>query len=121
VVVVVAHGPTSDEENRQWLNDMAIVAGRLGEAMPFARVEYLTVRDDAPKPVRDAAARQLREVVSRASNEGHRVLIVPLLLAYGGIEKGIRERLDGLTYEMTAEGLLPDDRLATWVEQAAGR
>ena len=57
--------------------------------------------------------------MTQASNEGHRVLIVPLLLAYGGIEKGIRERLDGLAYEMTAAGLLPDDRLAAWVEQAA--
>jgi sirohydrochlorin cobaltochelatase len=121
VVIVVAHGPTSDEENRLWLNDMAIVAGRVGEAVPFARVEFLTVRDDAPKPIRDAAATQLREVVSRATSDGHRVLIVPLLLAYGGIEKGIRERLDGLTYEMAAEGLLPDDRLATWVERAAAR
>jgi hypothetical protein len=119
VVVVVAHGPTSEEENRLWLDDMAIVARRIGDAMPFARVEFLTVRDDAPKPIRDTAARQLRDVVSQATNDGHRVLIVPLLLAYGGIEKGIRERLDGLTYEMAAAGLLPDERLATWVERAA--
>jgi sirohydrochlorin cobaltochelatase len=119
VVVLVAHGPTSNEENRLWLNDMEIVAGRIGEAMPFAGVESLTVRDDAPTPVRDAAAAHLREVVGRASSRGHRVLIVPLLLAYGGIEKRIRERLAGLPYEMAAGGLLPDDRLASWVEKAA--
>jgi sirohydrochlorin cobaltochelatase len=119
VAVVVAHGPTSEEENRLWLNDMAIVASRIGDAMPFARVEFLTVRDDAPKPIRDAAGKQLREVVSRAVTDGHRVLILPLLLAYGGIEKGIHERLAGLTYQMAEAGLLPDDRLAAWVEQAA--
>jgi sirohydrochlorin cobaltochelatase len=121
VVVLVAHGPTSDEENQLWLNDMQLVAGRIGEALPFAGVESLTVRDDAPKPIRDAAAAHLREVVSQASSRGHRVLVVPLLLAYGGIEKGIRERLAGLTYEMAIGGLLPDDRLATWVEKAAAR
>jgi sirohydrochlorin ferrochelatase len=119
VVVVVAHGPTSDEENRRWLNDMEIVARRIGDSLPFVRVEYLTVRDDAPKPIREDAARHLRERVSRAADEGHRVLIVPLLLAYGGIEKGIRQRLEGLAYQMATQGLLPDDRLATWVEQAA--
>jgi sirohydrochlorin ferrochelatase len=119
VVIVVAHGPTSDEENRRWLDDMEIVARRVGEAMPFARVESLTVRDDAPKPMRDAAAQELRDVVTKATNDGHRVLIVPLLMAYGGIEKGIRKRLEGLSYEMAAAGLLPDDRLATWVEQSA--
>jgi sirohydrochlorin ferrochelatase len=121
VVVVVAHGPTSDEENRLWLNDMAIVARGIGDGMPFARVEFLTVRDDAPRPIRDAAASELRAVVSRATSDGHRVLIVPLLLAYGGIEKGIRQRLEGLTYEMAAAGLLPDERLAGWVESAATR
>jgi sirohydrochlorin ferrochelatase len=121
VVIVVAHGPTSDEENRRWLNDMEIVARRIGEAMPFVRVESLTVRDDAPKAMRDAAAQELRDAVTKATNAGDRVLIVPLLMAYGGIEKGIRKRLEGLTYEMAPAGLLPDDRLATWVEQAATR
>jgi hypothetical protein len=48
--------------------------------MPFARVEFLTVRDDAPKPIRDAATGQLRQVVGQASTDGHRVLIVPLLV-----------------------------------------
>jgi hypothetical protein len=98
---------------------MEIVARRIGAARPFARVESLTVRDDAPKPMRDAAAQELRDVVTKATNDGHRVLIVPLLMAYGGIEKGIRKRLEGLTYEMAPAGLLPDDRLAAWVEQAA--
>lgn len=119
VVVVVAHGPNSDEENRRWLHDMEIVARRIGDAMPFARVESLTVRDDAPGPTREAATRELRDVVTKATIDGHRVLIVPLLLAYGGIEKGIRQRLEGLTYEMVAQGLLPDDRLAAWIERAA--
>ena len=29
-VVIVAHGPNSDEDNRRWLSDMASVAGRIG-------------------------------------------------------------------------------------------
>src|SRR4051794_35559961 len=98
---------------------MKILASRIAEAMPFARIESLTVRDDAPKVIREAAAAHLREVVGQAVSSGHRVLVIPLLLAYGGIEKGIRERLSGLTYEMASGGLLPDDRFAAWVEKAA--
>lgn len=30
-------------------------------------------------------------------------------------------RLEGLTYTMSSSGLMPDDRLATWVLQMAGR
>jgi hypothetical protein len=119
VVIVVAHGPTSDAENQLWLEDMKIVADGIRAQVPFARVEFLTVRDDAPAPIREAAARNLREVVTRARAEGHRVLIVPLVLAYGGIEEGIRKRLDGLDYEMTTQGLLPDDRVVHWVIESA--
>jgi hypothetical protein len=115
-VVVVAHGPNDDDDNRRWLADMASLVGRLRRAEEgFAAIEYLTLRDDAPKPVRDAATAELRAVVTRHISDGRRVLIVPLLVSFGGIEKGLRERLEGLEYSMPAAGLVPDDRLVDWV------
>jgi CbiX len=114
-VVLVAHGPVPDDDNRAWLADMAVVAGRLKEAVPFAAVDYLTVRDDAPAPIRDAATAELRALVRRRISEGRRVLIVPQVVSYGGIEAGVGKRLDGLDYAITGQGLLPDDRLVGWV------
>jgi hypothetical protein len=38
-----------------------------------------------------------------------------VLLSYGGIEAGIRDRLDGLPYVMADRALAPDPRLAAWV------
>ncbi len=114
-VVIVAHGPVGDEENRRWLSDMASLAARVLQASPFAAVDYLTLRDDAPKPVRDQATAELRAVVTKHLTAGRRVLVVPLLISFGGIEKRLRERLDGLDYTMPAAALVPDDRLADWV------
>lgn len=114
-IVIVAHGPVGDAENRRWLADMASLAARVHQAERFAAVEYLTLRDDAPKPIRDRATAELREVVGRHTAQGRRVLIVPLLVSFGGIEKGLRERLEGLTYAMPSAGLVPDGRLVTWV------
>ena len=119
-VVLVAHGPVPDAENALWLADMGRLAARMASAVPFARVDVITVRDDAPAPVRAAATEELRATVTRASAGGTRVLIVPLLLSYGGIETGIRKRLDGLDYVMASQGLMPDDRLLQWVLDAAG-
>lgn len=119
VVIVVAHGPVSDDENLKWLADMGVLAERVRGASSFKRIEYLTVRDDAPKPIRDRATAELRAVVERAGSQGHRVLVVPLLISYGGIEAGIRKRLEGLTCVMSPQALLPDDRLAQWVLLAA--
>lgn len=121
-VVIVAHGPVGDEENRRWLADMASLAARVGQAERFGAVDYLTLRDDAPKPLRDQATAELRALVTRHLDAGRRVLIVPLLVSFGGIERGLRERLDGLAYAMPAAGLVPDDRLVDWVlAMAKGR
>jgi sirohydrochlorin ferrochelatase len=119
-IVIVAHGPTGEEENRRWLGDMSSIAERLGKAERFASVDYLTLRDDAPKPVRDRATAELRDLVQKRTGEGRRVLIVPLLVSFGGIERGLRERLEGLPYALPDAGLVPDDRLATWVLAMAG-
>jgi sirohydrochlorin ferrochelatase len=121
-VVIVAHGPVADDENRRWLADMGSLAERVRRDGRFAAVDYLTLRDDAPKPVRDSATAELRRIVSGHLDAGRRVLVVPLLVSFGGIEKGLRERLEGLTYTMPAAALVPDDRIVTWVlEMANGR
>lgn len=118
-LVIVAHGPSDEENNRRWLSDMGSLARQLATKHEFASIDYLTVRDDAPKPIWEKAKAELRGVVQKRTAEGRRVLIVPLLISFGGIEKGLRERLDGLTYTMAEAGLMPDDRLAAWVLQMA--
>jgi sirohydrochlorin ferrochelatase len=119
-LVIVAHGPVADAENVRWLEDMTSIAGRIGAGSRFASIDCITLRDDAPKPVRDRAAADLRELVTKRIGDGRRVLIVPLLVSFGGIERGLRQRLDGLEYTMPAAGLVPDDRLVSWVLAMAG-
>lgn len=114
-VILVAHGPVADDENRQWLADMRTLADGVARQTPFASIDVVTLRDDAPKPVRDAATAELRALVSARTAEGRRLLIVPLLLSFGGIERGIATRLEGMTYVMPSAALIPDDRVAEWV------
>ena len=122
IVVLVAHGPSSAEDNDLWLDNMRSLAERMHLRTRFSRIQYLTVRDDAPDPVQSQATTELRAVVERAVQDGNSVLVVPLLLAFGGIEVGIRRRLEGLPYRMARQALLPDVRLAQWVlVQAADR
>lgn len=115
VVVLVAHGPNSDDDNAKWLEDLAALADRMQERTKFARIDYLTVRDDAKAEVREKAKAEFRALVEKAMREGHHALIVPVLLSYGGIEEGIRKRLEGLEFTMATQALLPDTRIATWV------
>ena len=119
VVILVAHGPVTDDENKLWLEDMGKLADRMRTRTNYAAIEYLTLRDDADAPVRDAATAELRRKVEEATKSNRAVLIVPLLLSYGGIEVELRHRLDGLSYRIPSQALLPDARIAGWVLSTA--
>jgi sirohydrochlorin ferrochelatase len=118
-VILVAHGPVPDDDNRKWLADMSVLAGQVKNAAPFASVEYMTVRDDAGPAMREAATKELRDKVQAQLAQGRKVLIVPHLMSFGGIEQGIRKRLEGLDYTMTSQALMPDDRVVEWVLASA--
>ena len=119
-VILVAHGPVPDDDNRRWLEDMAVLAQQTEAAVPFASVDYMTVRDDAGPAMREAATEDLRSRVQKQISLGRRVLVVPHLMSFGGIEQGIRKRLEGLEYTMTAQALMPDDRVVQWVLASVG-
>ena len=115
VVILVAHGPVPDDDNKLWLHDMGLLADRMRTTTHYAAIDCMTLRDDADDPVRDAATTQLRKKVEEVTKGGNTALIVPLLLSYGGIEDGLRKRLDGLSYRMPSQALLPDKRIVNWV------
>jgi sirohydrochlorin ferrochelatase len=119
VVILAAHGPNDDAANAEWLDDMAALAARIAGKAPYARIEYVTLRDDAEPAVRDRATADLRQKVQAANDAGYRVLVTPLLLSYGGIENGLRQRLDGLQHALSPQALLPDARIASWVLESA--
>ena len=119
-VVLVAHGPVPSDDNARWLDDLASLGDAVKASTTFKAVEWQTVRDDAPEPIRNEAATELRNRVTRLAAGGDRVLIVPVVISFGGIEQGVRKRLDGLAYTMPAQGLLPDPRIAQWIRESAG-
>jgi sirohydrochlorin ferrochelatase len=114
-VILVAHGPVSDAENQKWLAELATLGKAVGASAPYATIDFLTVRDDAPAPIKNAATAEFRDLVEKRRAAGARVLIVPVLLSFGGIEQGIKKRLDGLEYVMAPQAIMPDDRLAEWI------
>lgn len=118
-VILVAHGPVPEDDNRKWLEDMAVLAAQVRQSAPFANVDFMTVRDDAGPAIREAATKELREKVETHRAAGRRVLIVPHLMSFGGIEKGLLKRLEGLDYTMTSQALMPDDRVVDWVLQSS--
>lgn len=115
-VVLVAHGPEEEKDDRLWLQAMERLGKKLEEKGRFAAMACATLRDDAPQVIQERATRQMRQQVSDLG-ERCRVLVVPLLLAQNGIEKKIEERLEGLSYVYTGATLLPHPNITRWIRQ----
>lgn len=115
-VVLVAHGPNDEADNAQWLACLQRVAQHLKQTGGFAQALSLTIRDDASHAVREDATQALRQAVKDAGRQ-HAVLVVPVLIAQGGIEHKIPKLLKGLSYRYSGQTLLPDPRLAEWIAQ----
>ncbi len=119
-LVLIAHGPNSDEEALLWIRDLqtstAIIA-REG-AIP---VGIGLLRDDAPAEVRAAAVRQTRELVDRlARNADDSVTVLPVLISTGSIGTiTIPTDLTGLPIRYTPAALAPLPQLARWIERVA--
>ena len=117
LVALVGHGPVSDEDNAKWLKTMEGLGQTVWKQGGVAAFWTATFRDDAAPEVREKAIRELRERVRQASLK-YRVIVLPYLLAPGGVEGKIREALEGLFYVWDGKTLLPHVNISRWIEES---
>ncbi|HVC09609.1 MAG TPA: CbiX/SirB N-terminal domain-containing protein [Elusimicrobiota bacterium] len=120
-VILVGHGPVDNAENKMWLATMRGLCRKIRAAGGYKAAWAATIRDDAPPPVKAKADAILRDMVRRADENGGRALVVPELVARGGVETHIVGILRGLPYAWDDKTLAPDPRLALWVLKRARR
>lgn len=120
-VLLVAHGPISEDYNRKWIETMEHLSQQIqhrqeAAGSSFKNIFCLTVRDDAPEPVYEQASSHLRAMVRQTGAAGT-VIVIPLFLSPGGREKSVAQRLKGLDFEWNAKTLLPDPRLEDYLKE----
>ncbi len=118
VVLLVGHGPVDEKAHRAWSRTLRNLSGELRKRGGYRAVRGATLRDDAPPAVRAKAVQELRALVTRSAVEG-RVLVVPYLMAKGGIEGKVLDALKGLKFAWDAKTLMPHPAIARWVEESA--
>lgn len=121
-VVLVAHGPNSEEDNQKWIANMESLSRKIEKIQdirgePFKQIFAVTVRDDANKEIFNQAREQLRALVRQAGQFGS-VIVVPVFLSSGGREHAVAERLEGLNYKWNGKALLPDSRLTNFLSNS---
>ena len=121
-ILIVAHGPNSEQDNENWVKSMESLANQIDAKTDdatekFKDIDYFTVRDDADPEVYEQAKQHFRNAVNEANKDGE-AIVIPLLLAQGGVEARYVKRLEGLTYKWNGETLLPHANIAKFVELA---
>jgi sirohydrochlorin ferrochelatase len=114
-VILVAHGPVDDGAVKNWDKDLSIHAGTIVKAGGFRAAQWALLRDDAAPEVRAAAVAALRAKVEAAGKDGGRAIVVPVLIARGGIEDKIPRDLKGLEFSWSGDALLPHAGFDRWV------
>ncbi len=114
-VMIVAHGPNDESDNAKWIQILQALTAKLKERGGFKSVEGFTLRDDAPVATRRQAIANLRKRIEEVEKGGGRALVIPLLVAPGGIEHKLEVELRGLSYALNTKTLLPDSRISDWI------
>lgn len=110
-VLVIGHGPASDEENERWLANMDAMADSIRHIGPFNDVRVTTLREDWTGK-REEAEAQIRAFMDAQAAAGHNVLVLPFRLRGFG---PYAEVLEGYDYLADHNGFLPDTRITDWI------
>lgn len=113
-IVLVAHGPVDDAAMPAWRESTAAHCAFFREG--FRDCSFGLLRDDAAPEIRAAAVAELREKVARAKGGA---IVLPVLIARGGIEKKIERDLKGLEYAWDGKTLMPYAGFTSWVLRRA--
>lgn len=114
-VLILAHGPGDDAENQRWLDRIGERADAVRKAIPFRRVQVMTLREDWPEK-REAANAEVRGFVERAAAEGGHAIVVPYRVQGFGPYAQV---LEGLDYASDGKGLVPHPMVTEWVRSEA--
>lgn len=110
-VLIIGHGPGSDEENERWIARMDAMADSVRNLAPFHNVEVTTLREDWTGK-REAAETIIHAFMEEALAAGRDVLVVPFRLRGFG---PYAEVLEGFEYRADHNGFLPDARITDWI------
>jgi hypothetical protein len=112
-VLILAHGPGDDAENRRWIDWIDARAETVREAIPFREVRVETLREDWPE-AREVAQARIRGFVAEASEGEGRAIVIPYRVQGFG---PYADALEGLDYVASGQGLLPSVEVEHWVRR----
>lgn len=114
-VLIIAHGSGDDAVNDEWMQKLDDLSNTVRETGLFREVAVQSLREDwEDKRVKSEA--EIRNFVETHSSDDGRVIVLPFRLYGFGPYASV---LEGLSYESNGIGLLPHEKVTSWIERTA--
>lgn len=117
VVVVLAHGPGDNAENRRWIDTISARTVAARSELGLRDIRVFSLREDW-EAKRVGAEAEIRAYVEEATKGGADVIVVPYRVQGFGPYADV---LKGLRYRASGKGLLPHSNVGTWIANQAAR
>jgi hypothetical protein len=115
-VIILGHGPQSEDDNRKELEILARHAAYIEREGGFADVMFGNVQDDAPPEVRAGNVAALRAQAQAAIDNGYRVIAVHTSLTQSGIVKRLNRDISDIA-DFNDKGLMQHPRFGDWIDE----
>lgn len=115
-LVLVGESPESEDDAKEFANAVSALAEKVRQKAGFAAAKGFAMKPGARQADRESGENALRTLVKDLRHD-HKVIVVPLTLTGGRLK--LNRALDGLFAKYDGRALLPDARIAQWVEQSA--
>lgn len=105
VVIVAAHGPVFEDDNKKVLKELSNLAQIIEEDGGFSAAYGVSLQDDGLPEVRAANVENMRKIVADATEQGKQVIVVTNLTGTRTIQAALRKDLKGLDYKFSSKGV----------------
>ena len=119
-IVLVAEAPAAKDDEKEWNEGAAALAEKVRQKGGFAAARAYALRDEGRQTERDTSENGLISLIKDLRRAKSKVIVIPLALTDSEASSMRLPRvLDGLFVKYDGRTILPDPRIAAWVEQQA--
>lgn len=117
-LILVGAAPADEAQRKEWLASVSTLADKVRQAAGLKAARAVGLRLNEGQREREATEGDLR-VAAKELRRAGRIVVVPLDLASGALDRPVKRALDGLIAKYDGKTLLPDERVAKWAAEAA--
>ncbi|MBI3553910.1 MAG: hypothetical protein HY077_15550 [Elusimicrobia bacterium] len=118
ILVLVGKAPASKEGLKDWVSTVDALAEKVRQKSGFRRAQGAALRDGIDRRARDASEAEVHKAVAALHRTGP-VIVIPLELSPDLVHNRMPHILEGIQVRYDGKGILPDPRIAKWVEDSA--